>query len=196
MEKEIKLKLENVYGGDGITRPEEVEEVKLKRSNTRVIIRQDIGIPVESMKKERKTETKEIAVSTFKRNEDGDPMLRLGGSHGKLWGAMKSSGEILYQIGEMKSKAMVERILRAVMIDPEWVTLKNGGKMKTEILPQLLNTPGQSQIQQYFDVIPECECTVNISYPDALDKHVTKLLDYVQSMNCLNKRRGKITILN
>jgi len=122
-------------------------------------------------------------------------MLRLGGSHGKLWGSMKSAGEILYEINEFKSKAMVGRIMRAVMIDPEWVTLKNGGEIKTEILPQLMNTPGQSQIQQYFDVIPECECTVNISYPDALNTNVTKLLDYVQSMNCLNKRRGRITIL-
>lgn len=196
MEKEIKLKLENVYGGDGVARPMVVEEVKLKRSKVRVTVRQDIGMPVESMKKERKTETKEIAVNTFKRNKDNKPMLRLGGSHGKLWGAMKSAGEILYQIGEMQSKAMVGRILRAVQISPEWVTLENGKELKTEIIPQLMNTPGQSQVQQYFDVIPECDCIVNIKYPDALDEQVTKLLQYTQSINSLNKRRGKITILN
>jgi len=196
MEKEIKLKLRNVYGGDGITRSDKVEEIKLARSKVKVTIRQDMGIPIDSTLKERKTETREIAINTFRRNDDGDPMLRLGGSHGKLWGSMKSAGEILYEIGTFKSKAMVGRILKAVQISPEWVTLKNDGKMKTEILPQLMNAPGQSQVQLYYDVIPECECTVNIRCPDALDTNVTKMLEYVQSMNCLNKRRGRITILS
>jgi len=52
MEKEIKLKLRNVYGGDGITRPDKVEEIKLARSKVKVTIRQDMGVPIDSTLKE------------------------------------------------------------------------------------------------------------------------------------------------
>ena len=197
-ERKLELKLENVYGGDGFERPHEVEEIKLKRSKSTITIRQDVGVPIERMKEEEKIEKKQVVVHTFRRDQDGIPMLRLGGAHGKLWGAMQEAGFLLYEIGQVPSKASIRRTMQSVQISPQWVRLEgfdveNGIEM--DILPQILAGPGNAMISQYFDMIPECECEVTLRYPEELEKVILKLLDRVQTMNTLNKRRGTITII-
>jgi hypothetical protein len=191
------LKLENVYGGDGFVYLDTVDEVKLARSKTRVTIRKDIGVPITSEQEEKKTEKREIEVHTFKHDKKGNPLLRLGGSHGKLWGAIKEAGYMMYSTGEMPSKAEVNRIMQTVRITPEWVILNTDGtKMTREILAQVLNTFGNSQVQMYYDVIPNCKTEISLKYPDVFKDKIEKMLEYFQTMNCLNKRRASITILN
>ena len=197
VEKTLKLKLENVYGGDGYTYIDQIEEVKLNRSKKRVTVRKDIGIPIETIREERKSEQIDVEVNTFRRDNDGKPVLRLGGSHGKLWGALREAGHLMYQVGEMNSKAEVDRILKMIRMEPDMVRLvTDGQKMKREILPQIMNTIGNSQVQMHYDVIPECTTKITIKYPDVFQEKVEKMLEYLQTMNCLNKRRASITILN
>lgn len=191
------MKLENVFGGDGFTYIDQIEEIKLNRSKKRVTIRQDIGIPIETIKEERKSELIDIEVNTFKRDDKGNPMLRLGGSHGKLWGALRNAGYMMYQVGEMKSKAETDRILQMIKFEPEWATLNaNGLEMKREMLPQVLNTIGSSQVIMQYDTIPLCTTEITIKYPSLFKEKIDKMLEYLQTMNCLNKRRSTITITN
>lgn len=197
IEEKINLKLTNVFGGDGFEYIDFIDEIKLSRKKTRVTVRKDIGVPITSEQDEKKSEKREIKVSTFKQDEQGKPLLRLGGSHGKFWGMLRECGYMMYEIGEMKSKAQVDRILKTVQISPDWVILdRNGTKMKRETLVQIMNTIGKSQIQLYFDVIPECTTTITLKYPDIFKEYIKKMITYAESMNCLNKRRSTITILN
>ncbi|GAI88350.1 unnamed protein product [marine sediment metagenome] len=88
--------------------------------------------------------------------------------------------------------------MQSVQISPQWVRLEGIDKengIELDILPQILAGPGNAMISQYFDVILECECEVTLRYPEELEKTVLKLLDRVQTMNTLNKRRGTITII-
>ncbi|RKZ28642.1 hypothetical protein DRQ26_00715 [bacterium] len=196
MRIDLKLQLENVFGGDGFLRPHEIEELKLARSKQRIVIREDIGIPVTSSSKERKVEKREVEVNTFRRDDQGNYYLKLGGSHGKLWGAMKEAGYLLYQAGRLKSKSMTDRVLKAVQVLPDWVMLENVESVKVETIPQVLNTMGNSMVQLYFDVITKCEAKITLVFPDQFKDLIFEYLRYIQTMNCLNKRRGRITILS
>jgi len=195
-EVELELKLKDIYGGDGFERPHQVEEVKLDRSKEKVTVRKDVGVPVKKEREEKQVETKEVKVNTFKRDEDGTPLYRIGGTHGKLWGAMKEAGYLMYQTGEQENKITTDRVMKAVQIMPQWVPLEmdDGVEMEMDVLPQELSGRQNAMIETYFDVIPECEAEVKLRYPKEFEELVMKYLDRVQTMNFGNKRRGTITI--
>lgn len=194
----VRMKLESVYGGDGFERPHEVEEVKLDRSKEKVTVRKDIGVPVKKEKEEKQVETKEVKVNTFKRDEDGTPLYRLGGVHGKLWGAMKEAGYSMYQTGEQENKITTDRVLKSVQIMPQWVPLEmdDGTETEMDVLPQELSGRQNAMIETYWDVISECEAEVTLRFPEEFKDLVMKYLDRVQTMNFGNKRRGTVTILD
>jgi len=198
--KEVKvtLQLENIYGGDGFERPDTVEEVKLERTDKTVTVRKDVGVPVEKEKEEKRVEEKEISVKTFKRDEDGTPLYRLGGTHGKLWGALREAGYNMYQTGQQESKVLTDRALKTLRIDPQWVPLEMDDDIEMEVdeLPQMLSGRRNAMIQQYFDVIPECKAEVTLKFPEEFENLIMEYLDRVQTMNFGNKRRGTITILD
>lgn len=197
MKLNLELKLENVYGGDGFTRIEKVPETKLKRLKKKTITRRDIGVPVESDVEELRTELVERDIQTFKRDKEGNYYLRLGGSHGKLWGAMKSAAEILKDsTGEFQSYAEIGRAMRAINIMPVWTKLENAKVPVVESLPQVLAGSRSSMIVQRFDVIPECTAKVEIVFPDSMEKKVKSMLEQLKTMGCLNKRRATMGILN
>lgn len=194
---EVTLKIENVYGGDGFERPDTVKQVKLERTDKKITVRKDVGIPVEKEKEEKRVEEKEIGVKTFRRDDDGTPLYRLGGTHGKLWGAMKEAGYSMYQAGEQENKITTDRVLKALRINPQWVPLKieDGVEIEVDELPQMLSGRQNAMIKHYYDVIPECEAEVTLRYPEEFEDLLMKYLDRVQTMNFGNKRRGTITIL-
>jgi len=196
-EKKVRLKLENIYGGDGFERPEILKVDVYGEKEKIEVVRKDIGIPVESTKKTTKTREKEITIHTFKRDEDSTPLYRLGGTHGKLWGAMREAGYNMAETGKIKSKALVDRILRSVQIMPQWVKLEmqDGVEMQRDELPQILAGIGKPMITQYYDVIPECEAEVTLRFPEEFEEIVMDLLDRAQSINFGNKRRGVLTLL-
>lgn len=196
-EKEILLKLEDVYGGDGFERPDTVEEVKLERSKEKITVRKDIGIPVKKERSEKQVEIKDIKVHTFRRDDDGTPLYRLGGPHGKLWGLLKEAGYNMYQSGEQENKITTDRVLRAVRISPQWVRLQmgDGVEIKTDVLPQELSGRSSSMITMHYDVIPECEAEVTMKYPDVYEDLLMKYLDRAQTMAFGNKRRGVLTVV-
>lgn len=197
MELNLELKLHDVYGGDGITRSYQVEEVKLSRLRTKTQTRKDIGIPIESEMNEQQKELKDTICHTFKREEDGTPILRLGGSHGKIWGIMKEAAGILKDSkGTFASFAEIERFMRTVQIFPIYARLENGGDMIVDALPQILAGRRSSMITQHFDVIPSCHTKIKLVFPTQYENKIRAILTQLQELSCLNKRRGTIEIVS
>lgn len=193
--KKLELEITNVFGGDGFVYPDTIEETKLKRSKKRTV-RKDIGIPHDKMFFEENKEIRAIEVNTFNKDDKGNIILRLGGVHGKFWGTLKQAGHMICEVEGQPSKAAVNRIMEMVSVSPPWVKLNiDGCKIQREGLAQILNTMGKSQVVHYFDVIPKCSCELELEYPAAFDDTVTKQLEYMESMNTLNKRRSRIKIV-
>lgn len=196
MKQDLTLELEYVFGGDGFVREEPKEKIGLKRTRTRTTTKTSIGIPIPEATEEEQKEMKMEPIHTF-RMENGVPMLRLGGSHGKLWGALKEAARQLYNLGDRDFAKGYTAIVDMVLVNPSWVKLETDGEpMHVEGIPQEMKGLGGGMIIQYFDVIPKATVHVQLVYPDALEKKVRKLLEQVQFGTHLNKRRTTIKILN
>lgn len=197
-QKHIVLRLTDIYGGDGFERPHTVEEVNLEESKTTITVRKDLGVPVERERERKQVTEKEVAVRTFKRDDDGTPMYRLGGTHGKLWGAMKEAAESMYDTGEidLSLTAIKERFMPVVQIRPQWVRLEtpDDTDIELDVLPQMLNTQGSSMVEHYFDVIPEATAEVDIRYPEPYEPVVEQCLERMETMSFGNKRRGTLEV--
>jgi len=189
MKKSLELTIRDVYGGDGQIRYTDIEVPKLERSKTTKRKKSDIGVSVESSMDEVTMERRKVEVQTF-RYSNGKPTLRLGGTHGKLWGALEEARSTLYMIGDSSFKN--KGITKSLQIQPVWVELEPLENMVVEALPQILNTPRSSMVIQQFDVIPRCKAKVDLIFPDTLEELIGKLLKQVQSMGILNKRRATI----
>lgn len=189
MKKSLEIVFKDVYGGDGNIRFEDRETPKLERTKTTTRKKSDIGIAVESSMDEVTTETRKAEVHTF-RYENGNPVLRLGGTHGKLWGALEEARKTLYMLGDSSFRS--KGIVQSIQVQPVWVKLNPLEELKTEVLPQILNAPGRPMVVMLFDVLPRCKVNIELLYPDNLDKLVKKLLTQIQSMGLLNKRRATI----
>jgi len=189
MKQKLELVLRDVYGGDGCIRYEDKEVPKLTRKKTTTKTRSDIGVPVEQSMDEVSTELKKAEIQTF-RYQDGHPVMRLGGTHGKLWGALEEARKTLYMSGDSDFRA--KGITQSIQVQPIWVQLEVLEDIRTETLPQILNAPGRPMVVQQFDVIPRCKATVELLYPDNFVKRVKKLLAQIQLMGLLNKRRAII----
>jgi hypothetical protein len=196
MKLKLRLELSDVYGGDGFTRFEQVEELRLSRSRRKVQVRTDVGVPITAELAERRTEIVDREVQTFKRGPDGEYYLRLGGAHGKLWGALKESAEILKDIdGTFKSYSEITRLMRSVRVLPVWARLEDPDGIRLEKEPQILSGSKSSMINIYFDVISRAVCHVELTFPDPIEPKVRKMLKQLESINCLNRRRATIRIL-
>lgn len=191
MEKTLEIIFKDVYGGDGFVRYIDVEETKLDRTKKSKKTRDDMGVTVETAEYEVVTDKHKQEVQTFS-YKDGVPILRLGGSHGKLWGALRGIALTLFHLGDEKLfKKSANPIMNMIQITPVWVPLEVLEPMKVQKLPQKLSGGG-AQINMFYDVMPKAKCQVTIAYPSNIEKHVEKLLEQLPSVSLLNKRRASI----
>lgn len=189
MQTKLEITFRDVFGGDGNVRYEDQKVSKLERKKTTTRKKSDIGVSVESSMDEVTSELRKTEIQTF-RYQDGYPVLRLGGTHGKLWGALEEARRTLNMLGDASFRN--KGITQSIQIQPVWVQLEPLGEIKTEMLPQILNSPGRPMVVQQYDVIPRCKVNVELIYPDSLSELVEKLLNQVKSMGLLNKRRATI----
>lgn len=195
-EVKLELKLENLYGGDGFERPI-TRKVDVYGEKEKVEITRDkLGAGIEREQEKKKTREVEESVHTFKTDDDDTKYYKIGGKHGKLWGAMKEAGYLLYEMEEADSKAMTDRTMKAVQIQPKWAPLniKNGAEVEVEEEAQQLNTRGNSQINLLFDVIPECRAEVVLKYPEQFDERIKRYLEIVETLGFGNRRKGSLTV--
>ena len=194
MKWEVELEMADVYGGDGINRYEPRDKVALSRTRTKTTIRQSLGVAVQDVTEDQIKEKKLEPIATFRFDENGDPTLRLGGAHGKLWGALKACARQLYDLGDPDFKSY-KAAVEMINIAPVWVPLDMDGDMRVEGIPQVLKGTRGGMIVQYFDVIPKAKVNVALVFPDALETKMKKLLGHLEIGTHLNKRRATIKVL-
>ena len=197
MKLQVELELYDVHGGDGETRMVVEKETKLKRTKRRTESRLDIGINVsDDEREETKEEEMEQDINTFRMNDAGSPIMRLGGTHGKIYGAFKESAQTLKMLGEAPFTSQYKRVLNSIIITPSWVELQtNGDSMHVQQLPQILSGMGNRMIVQRFDVIPKCRVKFNLNFPDAIETAVKKLIHGLENISMLNKRRTTCKVM-
>jgi hypothetical protein len=199
MKTEMVLELRDVYGGDGEMRMEKEQEIKLRRTKKRTEMRSDIGLQVSGDETEEQAlHVIEKQIRTFRRDEHGVPLMRLGGSHGKIYGAFKDTAKTLRMIGVSPFKNGYYGILNSIVITPIWVSLEENGGKKTRIeeIPQILAGARKAMIVQKYDVIPECTVRMTLMYPDAMHDAVEKMARGLENTAMLNKRRATCKILS
>jgi hypothetical protein len=198
MEKTLEIEFKDLFGGDGNVRYIQIESQKLSRSKKTTRKKESIGISVDDTQNEVKTETKNEEVQTFANNEKGVPIFRLGGVHGKMWGAMRAAGKLLAELGnpEFKSKAGIDRYMTMINFEPMMVELENIGRTFETQIPQILNTMGNSMVIQRYDIIDHCTCKLKIQYPEQIESKVLAMLEQACKMSTMNKRRATMKITN
>lgn len=198
MRKELVLELSDVYGGDSEVRIEKQKEIKMQRTKKKTEKRADIGLSVsDNETEEQSVEVIDKQIYTFRKDADGCPILRLGGSHGKIYGALKESALTLRMLGVSPFKSGYKQILNSIMISPVWVRLEseNGSQMQVQQLPQILAGFKKTMIIQKYDVIPKCKVKIELAYPDVMDEAVQKMLKGLETMSLFNKRRATCKIV-
>lgn len=198
MKAKLVLELYDVYGGDGIIRIETETSTKMKRSKRRIETRSDIGLPVSGEETEEESvEEMDRNIQTFRKDDKGRPVLRIGGPHGKLYGAFKDVAGMLKIIGEPPFTSSYKRIIGSIIAFPIWIPLEmNGEPMTTQELPQILAGMGNRMIVQKFDVISKCKIEIFLTFPDALKPAAEKLVHGLESTSLFNKRRATCKVLS
>ena len=194
----IELELIDVYGGDGEVRMVREQETKLKRTKKKTEMRADIGLPVsDSETEEQSIQEVEREIQTFRRDEDGCPIMRLGGAHGKIYGALKSSASALRISGVSPFKSGYLTILNSLIISPVWARLEmeKGTEVQVQRLPQVLSGVKRTMIVQKFDSIPKCRAELMLTFPDAMDDAVEKMVRGLENVSMLNKRRATAKVV-
>lgn len=194
MKWRLQLQIKEVYGGDGHVRYEPREKVTLTRTRTRTKVRDSVGVAVRVGTEEEVKENRLEPIATFRFDEDGAPLLRLGGAHGKFWGALKASARQLYELGDREFKRAYKTAVNMILVNPVWARLDTDQDFAVEGIPQILKGRTGGMIVQHFDVIPKARAEVTLSFPDALESKVSKLLEQLQLGAHFNKRRSTIKI--
>ena len=195
MEIKLNLKIENLFGGDGILRYIEEKQVKFIRKKSKKTTKQNTGVSSENAIGEEQSEIVKREIQTFK-FENGNPTYRLGGIHGKLWGHLRASGKMLADLGELDSKAGVDRMMMSINLTPINVIITDFKPIQIAEIPQITAGMNKALIIQKFDYIPECKIEMTIKFPDMYKEQVLKILRYSEELAGMNKRRATLTILN
>lgn len=200
MELNLDLEIKDMYGGDGVIRIEQIKKpISSKKRGKKTTRTSSVrNVSSEEETKEELFETKDDPVQTFKFDEDGNPIYKLGGIHGKFWGHLRACGKMLADIGDedFKSKAFVDRMMMAVNITPMNVVIKDHEAIQKTKIPQLLNTAGNTMQFITFDYIPKCKVNLKMVFPDIYKSQIIKLLKQSETVFGLNKRRASITVIN
>lgn len=198
MKLEVLLEVESVFGGDGIIRTEKVEEKKLSRTRKSKQTRSDIGVAAGGRElTEENVDIVDRDIQTFRRDSEGHPILRAGGVHGKLWGALREAAQQLRTLGVEPFTGGYKSIISMLNVTPIYIPIEmNGAKMEVQQLPQILAGVKSTMITMRFDVIPKGAMRFVISFPDPMRKSVEILIKQLENMGLFNKRRAVAKVIS
>lgn len=217
MKSKLEIEMNDVYGGDGFYRTQKMEKLTFSRKKKKTTTKEDIGVSVDRDISEQNTEIVDEKINTF-RLVDGEPVLRLGGSHGKLWGAMRATGRQLADLGEIQSKSFVDRLMNMVQIIPVYTKICDGNFLKkigrsgdiikiesiggsnenhrVESIFTKMGGFGNSAIPVYHDVIEKSNVEMILNYPKQIKDIVNKMVYGLENGTHMNKMRTSIKILD
>jgi len=168
---------------------------EIDMTTTKHEIDQDLAKETERAETKEKTRIELKPCYTFKK-EDDKLLFRLGGPYGKLAGLLKETGSILYSMKEPGFKTGYKKLVKSLIIRPQWVTLENVEGLYVHKIPQLTAGRSQAMIILFYDVISKCTANLTIDFPEKNKNLLEKLLDQAEGMPFGPKRRGEIHILN
>ena len=202
MEVNVQLEIENLYGGDGFIRTEQRIEEKYATKKTKETKRYE-NITFDD-KAEMVKEQKTINIYTFKKDDEGNFIQRLGGSHGKIWGSFKSVGKFLqicknpvFNSLGLTTLISIDRMMNTITISPLYPKLDyDKNKVWIDKLPQKMNGIGNTMTFPEYNVVSKAKCNITILVPDIYHKAIIEILRSQELIPTLNKRRSTIKILN
>lgn len=156
-------------------------------------IDQDLAKETERAETKEKTRIEIKPCYTFK-TEDDKLLFRLGGSYGKFAGLLKETGGVLYGMKEQGFRTGYKKMVKSLIIRPQWVTLENVEDLYVHKIPQLTAGRSQAMILLYYDVISKCTANLTIDFPEKNKKLLEKLLEQAEGLPFGPKRRAEITI--
>ncbi len=130
---------------------------------------------------------------------DDKPIVRFGGPYGKMAGASKEAGSMLYTLKDPLFKSAYKSVCKVINWFPQWITLENVSGIEISKIPQIMAGRSKSMIIQYYEVIPKCTATISIEYPEDpknVTKKVKRLIEKMTTMPFGPKRRGEFRITN
>jgi len=197
MKSKLVLELNDVYGGDGYVRSEKIKKPSYTKTKRKTEKRSDIDLKVIDRETEEETSSETSNnVHTFK-FINGAPTLRIGGSHGKLYGVFKEASKYLKLSGEKPFTSGYMSIVNTTFITPIEVMLENVDISKIEIreIPQVLSGIGHKMIIERYDVINKCNITVELNYPDTMKNAIEQIVENIHLLSILNKRRTTCKVI-
>lgn len=197
MELKLNLEFQDLYGGDGNVRFIEEKSVKLIRTKSKKHTNPATGCSGTNEIGEEQSELVKKEIQTFKM-ENGKPVYRFGGIHGKLWGHLRASGKMLAELGAegFDSKAFVDRMMMSVNITPVNVVIDDSEKMQVAEIPQITNGISKALIIQKFDYLPKCKVQMKLVFPEMYKDRMIAILKQAEDIAGMNKRRAIMKILN
>ena len=142
-------------------------------------------------------------VHTFPKNEDGNYLVPLGGSHGYLMGALRASIPDLYKEklkdNSWEGYGILGAIDHGLIIKPEWVLVgKTLAHPVEEPRAHMIKTAGinQSMITIYYDVVAKANIHLTIDFTNEKipEKLFLSLLAHTQLLGMGPKGRGSLKI--
>lgn len=163
-------------------------------TTTKHEIDEDLAKETERADTKEKTRIEVKPCYTFKK-EDGKSLFRLGGPYGKLAGLLKEAGSTLYTMKEPGFRTGYKRMIKSLIIRPQWVSLENVEDIYINKIPQLTAGMSQTMIILYYDVISKCTARITIDFPKNNKDLLEKLLKQAQGLPFGPKRRGEVQIV-
>jgi len=198
MRCELVLEIRNLHACPGDRNPKEliVEKnriVKIKTTQTEEEIEEELSF---DEGKEKKTEEKRSGIQPLYAflEEEGLTKVRLGGPYGKLMGLLKVSGSFLYTQKTPGFKAGYKKMLKSMIVKPQWVALEEASGIEIASIPQIMAGRSQAMIIQYYEMIPFSIARISIDMPDTIKGQFETLVKQAEGMPFGPKRRGEISI--
>lgn len=195
----LKLKLKDVWGGDGAERFQQFKIPRIERTTKSK--KRSSNMPQyesETDRTEIKFDVMNKPVKTFEQ-PNGKPIYYLGR---KITGTMKQIGKNLARMENplFPSMAFTNDMMTMISITPEIITVGEKNWMTNS--NYYLGTSGQEMarggafIPLHFDALREVETEIDIKYPECFEKQIMTIINLLQTMKTGNRRMMKIEILD
>ena len=199
MRCEISVELINLHACPGDRDPKEVTVakgriVKIKTTTTAEEIEAELAF---DEGREKTTEEKRGTIQPLYAflEEDGSPVFRIGGPYGKLMGLLKEAGSFLYTQKVPGFRTGYKKILKSMIVKPQWVTLDDATEIENVKIPQIMAGRSKAMILQYYEKIAHSTARITIDMPDSIKDQFETLIKQAEGMPFGPKRRGELRVL-
>ncbi len=194
----LKLKILDLHAcpGDGVIKKYEVTKDLFSEADveaTEADIDGDLAQKSERASVREKKRTKYEPLVAFK--DSG--LYKMGGPYGKFAGLMKTASKILWSQKTPGFSKGYKSFVRSLVIKPVLAELHYDKKdIVVQSIPQITAGRSKALIVQYYEMLPESTCDLEIIAPEGSKQKLMKLLKTCQGLPFGPKSRGQVEIVN